>query len=273
MYYYIFCRKHFNTNYMAKIISIVNHKGGVGKTATTANLGGILTKKGYKTLLIDMDAQANLTLALGLVVDIKKTIYQALKGVLDSQYSLPIYTNADGLHVVPSCLDLSAAETELLGVGGRELILSELLATVTNDYDYILIDCPPSMSLLTLNAMTASNSILIPVQTEYLAKMGMDGILKVFNMVKTRLNKKLYVEGILFTIYDGRKNLHVSVTEMIRADYKDICPIFETVIRSSVVIGEAIAEGRDLVNYKPGSLVAKDYIAFCDELLKKDHHE
>ncbi len=153
----------------AKVISVLNHKGGVGKTTTTINLGGALRQKGYKVLLIDLDGQANLTESLGFSAELPQTIYGAMKG----EYDLPIYEHKDGLRVVPSCLDLSAVETELINEAGRELILAHLIKGQKEKFDYILIDCPPSLSLLTLNALTASDRLIIPVQAQFLAMRGM----------------------------------------------------------------------------------------------------
>ena len=153
----------------AKVISVLNHKGGVGKTTTTINLGSALRQKGYKVLLIDLDGQANLTESLGFSAELPQTIYGAMKG----EYDLPIYEHKDGLSVVPSCLDLSAVETELINEAGRELILAHLIKGQKEKFDYILIDCPPSLSLLTLNALTASDRLIIPVQAQFLAMRGM----------------------------------------------------------------------------------------------------
>lgn len=164
----------------AKVISILNHKGGVGKTTTTINLGGALQQKGYKVLLIDLDGQANQTESLGFSPELPKTIYGAMK----SKYSLPIYQHKDGLCIVPSCLDLSAVETELINEAGRELILAHLIKEQKETFDYILIDCPPSLSLLTLNALTASDQLIIPVQAQFLAIRGMAKLMQVVHKVQ-----------------------------------------------------------------------------------------
>lgn len=248
---------------MAKVISILNHKGGVGKTATTANLGAALQSKGLNVLLIDLDGQANLTDSLGLSVNLENTIYEAMRGKIKT---LPIYENKDGLQIVPACLDLSVAETELLSEPGREIILASLLKPLRNNYDYILIDCPPSLSLLTLNAMTASDSLIIPVQAEYLAMRGMAKLTNVIDTVKERLNQDLKIEGILITLYDNRKNLNQSISEMVKEHFKEA--VFNTVIRNNVAIGEATTQGRDVIHYAPKSAGAEDYISLCNEILK-----
>ena len=190
----------------AKVISVLNHKGGVGKTTTTINLGGALRQKGYKVLLIDLDGQANLTESLGFSAELPQTIYGAMKG----EYDLPIYEHKDGLSVVPSCLDLSAVETELINEAGRELILAHLIKGQKEKFDYILIDCPPSLSLLTLNALTASDRLIIPVQAQFLAMRGMAKLMQVVHKVQQRLNSDLSIAGVLITQYDGRKNLNKS---------------------------------------------------------------
>ena len=184
----------------AKVISVLNHKGGVGKTTTTINLGGALRQKGYKVLLIDLDGQANLTESLGFSAELPQTIYGAMKG----EYDLPIYEHKDGLCVVPSCLDLSAVETELINEAGRELILAHLIKGQKEKFDYILIDCPPSLSLLTLNALTASDRLIIPVQAQFLAMRGMAKLMQVVHKVQQRLNSDLSIAGVLITQYDCR---------------------------------------------------------------------
>lgn len=200
----------------AKVISVLNHKGGVGKTTTTINLGGALRQKGYKVLLIDLDGQANLTESLGFSAELPQTIYGAMKG----EYDLPIYEHKDGLSVVPSCLDLSAVETELINEAGRELILAHLIKGQKEKFDYILIDCPPSLSLLTLNALTASDRLIIPVQAQFLAMRGMAKLMQVVHKVQQRLNSDLSIAGVLITQYDGRKNLNKSVSELVQETFQ-----------------------------------------------------
>jgi chromosome partitioning protein len=169
---------------MGKVIGVLNHKGGVGKTATVGNLGAALKLRGFRVLLLDLDGQANLTDSLGLSKETegKETVYEAMRG----RCALPVHENQDGLEVVPSCLDLSAVETELLHEAGREMILKGLLAPLRDEYDFVLIDCPPSLSLLALNAMTAADSLIIPVQAEYLAMRGMGKLRGVVGTVRER---------------------------------------------------------------------------------------
>ena len=245
----------------AKVISVLNHKGGVGKTTTTINLGGALRQKGYKVLLIDLDGQANLTESLGFSAELPQTIYGAMKG----EYDLPIYEHKDGLSVVPSCLDLSAVETELINEAGRELILAHLIKGQKEKFAYILIDCPPSLSLLTLNALTASDRLIIPVQAQFLAMRGMAKLMQVVHKVQQRLNSDLSIAGVLITQYDGRKNLNKSVSELVQETFQG--KVFSTHIRNAITLAEAPTQGQDIFHYAPKSAGAEDYEKVCNELL------
>lgn len=248
---------------MAKVISIINHKGGVGKSVTTANLGAALTIRGYKTLLIDLDGQANLTDILGLSIEMENTIYEAMKG----KCPLPVETNIDGIKVVPSCLDMSAIDTELLQAYAREYILSKLIEPIKKEFDYVLIDCPPSLSLSTINAMTASDSILIPVEAEYLAMRGMAKLTTVIATVQEQLNPKVKIEGIVMTKYNSRKRLNQDTFKTIYEIFQST--VFDTKIRMNVSLGEATAARRDIFRYAPKSAGAEDYNNLCDELLSR----
>ena len=238
----------------AKVISVLNHKGGVGKTTTTINLGGALRQKGYKVLLIDLDGQANLTESLGFSAELPQTIYGAMKG----EYDLPIYEHKDGL-------DLSAVETELINEAGRELILAHLIKGQKEKFDYILIDCPPSLSLLTLNALTASDRLIIPVQAQFLAMRGMAKLMQVVHKVQQRLNSDLSIAGVLITQYDGRKNLNKSVSELVQETFQG--KVFSTHIRNAITLAEAPTQGQDIFHYAPKSAGAEDYEKVCNELL------
>ncbi|MBA7488181.1 MAG: ParA family protein [Prevotella sp.] len=249
---------------MTKIISIINHKGGVGKTTTTANLGGALTQKGYRVLLVDLDGQANLTMSLGLNSDLNETIYSSMKSGKD----FPVYKNKEGLEIVPSCLDLSAIESELINEPGRELILKSLLANIRERYDYILIDCPPSLSLLSLNALTASDGIIIPMQAQYLAMRGMDKLVNIINKVKSRINPSLSIYGILITMYDGRTNLNKSISEVVEETFHG--KVFSSYIRNNISLAEAQANGKDIFHYDSKCNGAADYMNLCNELTKQE---
>ena len=249
---------------MTKIISIINHKGGVGKTTTTANLGGALTQKGYRVLLVDLDGKANLTMSLGLNSDLNETIYSSMKSGKD----FPVYKNKEGLEIVPSCLDLSAIESELINEPGRELILKSLLANIRERYDYILIDCPPSLSLLSLNALTASDGIIIPMQAQYLAMRGMDKLVNIINKVKSRINPSLSIYGILITMYDGRTNLNKSISEVVEETFHG--KVFSSYIRNNISLAEAQANGKDIFHYDSKCNGAADYMNLCNELTKQE---
>ena len=178
---------------------------------------------------------------------------------------MPIYEHKDGLSVVPSCLDLSAVETELINEAGRELILAHLIKGQKEKFDYILIDCPPSLSLLTLNALTASDRLIIPVQAQFLAMRGMAKLMQVVHKVQQRLNSDLSIAGVLITQYDGRKNLNKSVSELVQETFQG--KVFSTHIRNSIALAEAPTQGQDIFHYAPKSAGAEDYEKVCNELL------
>lgn len=242
------------------IISIANHKGGVGKTATAQNLGACLAIKGFKTLLIDLDAQANLSLSFG-VQEAEKSVYEALRG----EMGLPIYPIKDNLDLVPSNLKLSAIEIELLNEAGREFFLKELIDKCKSKYDFILIDCPPSIGVLTVNAFTASDKILIPTEAQFLAVQGIQKLYDVIDIVKKRLNRNLQVLGILITKYDQRTVLEREIKDAV----KNIpaLRIFKTQIRKNVAIPEATYNGQDIFDYQPSANGAEDYLNLTNEII------
>ncbi len=247
---------------MGHIISLLNHKGGVGKTTSAINIGAGLVENGKRALLIDLDPQANLTLSLG-APRIAETIYEAMKG----EAPLTPYTVREGLDIIVSTLDLSGAEMELINEAGREFILRELFEPVRDKYDYILIDCPPSLGLLTLNALTCSDYVYIPLQTQFLALQGLAKIKQVINKVKLRLNKKLEIGGVIATMYDNRKVLNRDVVETMKKYFGDT--VFKTMIRDNVSLAEAPAKRKDIFIYSPNSIGAKDYMALCQEILER----
>lgn len=245
---------------MAKIISILNHKGGVGKTTSAINIGAGLVELGKKVLLIDLDPQANLSLSLGIPRQ-PNTIYEALRG----ESEMEPYTVREGLDVVMSTLDLSGAEMELINEAGREYLLRELCEPVKEDYDYVIIDCPPSLGLLTLNALAASDFVYIPLQTQFLALQGLAKIKQVIDKVKFRLNKKLEIGGVIATMYDSRKILNRDVVDTIKKYFGE--KVFETLIRDNVALAEAPSQRMDIFSYNRQSIGAEDYMNLCKEIL------
>ena len=247
---------------MSKIISLLNHKGGVGKTTSAINIGAGMVELGKRVLLIDLDPQANLSLSLGIPRQ-KYTIYESLRG----ESELVPYTVKEGMDVIMSTLDLSGAEMELINEAGREFIMRELFEPVREDYDYIIIDCPPSLGLLTLNALTSSDYVFIPLQTEFLALQGLTKIKQVIDKVRFRLNKKLQIGGVIATMYDNRKILNREVVETIRKYFGD--KVFNTMIRDNVALAEAPAQRVDIFTYNNRSNGAKDYLDLCREILER----
>ena len=247
---------------MATVVSLLNHKGGVGKTTSAINIGAGLVELGQRVLLVDLDPQANLTLSLGIPRQ-PVTIYESMMGESD----LAPYEVKPGFHVVTSSLDLSSAEMELVNEAGREFILRELFAGVDEDYDFIIIDCPPSLGLLTLNALTSSQQVIIPLQTEFLALQGLAKIKQVIQKVKLRLNKELHISGVLATMYDQRKVLNRDVVETIKKYFGPL--VFDTHVRNNVSLAEAPSQGQDIFTYSRASHGAKDYLKVCKEILDR----
>ena len=255
---------------MGKIISVANQKGGVGKTTTTVNLGTILAKKGKKVLLIDADPQGNATSGLGVEKDVEKSVYDVL--VNDTEIE-DVYqdTMIKNLKVCPSNINLAGAEVELVSMMSREQRLKEKLIKVKDEFDFILIDCPPSLGLVTLNAFTASDSVLIPVQCEYFALEGLGQLLNTINLVKKHLNKSLYIEGALLTMYDIRTNLSNQVVKEVKKYFDN--KVYKTVIPRNVKLSEAPSYGMPITLYDPKSKGAKSYDKFTKEFLKINNKE
>lgn len=249
-------------SFMGIVISLLNHKGGVGKTTSAINIGAGLVELGQRVLLIDLDPQANLTISLGIPRQ-KSTIYEALRGESD----LIPYTHKPNLDVITSSLDLSGAEMELINEAGREYILRELVNQISDDYDYVLLDCPPSLGLLTLNALTSSRYVLIPLQTEFLAVQGLAKIKQVIDKVRMRLNKQLEMSGVVATMYDNRRVLNRDVVETIHKYFGD--KVFKTYIRDTVALAEAPAQRKDIFQYSPRSNGATDYLELSKEILAR----
>ncbi len=250
---------------MGKIVSVANQKGGVGKTTTTVNLSTILAKKGRKVLLIDTDPQGNATSGLGVEKEVEKSIYDVL--VRDTQIEEVLQDTAiKNLKVCPSNINLAGAEVELVTMMSREQRLKEKLTKVKELFDYILIDCPPSLGLITLNAFTASDSVLIPIQCEYFALEGLGQLLNTVELVKKHLNKSLYIEGALLTMYDIRTNLSNQVVKEVKKHFED--KVYKTVIPRNVRLSEAPSYGMPITVYDPRSKGAKSYEKFAKEFIK-----
>jgi chromosome partitioning protein len=255
---------------VGKIISVANQKGGVGKTTTTVNLGTILAKKGKKVLLIDADPQGNASSGLGVEKEVEFSTYDILVGDVEMKDVLQD-TAIKNLKVCPSNISLAGAEVELVSMMSREQRLKEKLEEIKNKFDYILIDCPPSLGLITLNAFTASDSVLIPVQCEYFALEGLGQLLNTINLVKKHLNKSITIEGALLTMYDVRTNLSNQVVKEVKKYFDD--KVYKTVIPRNVRVSEAPSYGMPITEYDPRSKGAKSYVKFAKEFLKTNEEE
>lgn len=250
---------------MAKIIAICNQKGGVGKTTTAINMASCLALAEKKTLLIDSDPQGNTTSGVGLDKgQVTESIYDVILGQM-TVGQVAVATELSGLHILPANIALVGAEIELVSAFSRETRLKEALSQARESYDYIIIDCPPSLGLLTINALTAANSALIPVQCEYYALEGLSQLLNTINLVKQRLNPDLQIEGALLTMYDSRLNLSRQVADEIRKHMSD--KVYSTVINRNVRLSEAPSFGKPIVQYDILSSGAENYLAFTEELL------
>jgi len=248
----------------ATVLCLSNHKGGVGKTCSTCNIGAGLARKGKKVLLIDLDPQANLSLSFGLK-DVEKTIYLTLSG--QCQIDEAIYTITENLDLVPSTLDLAGAEIELSSEPGRELILKERINQICGQYDYVIIDCAPSLGLLTTNALTASHEVYIPLQAQYLSLQGVSKLTAIIEKIQKRLNENLKVGGIFITQYDSRKVLNRDIAEHIGKYFKN--QVLKTRIRDNITLAEAPSKGKDIFRYNPKCHGAEDYESLCNEIISK----
>jgi chromosome partitioning protein len=251
---------------MAKIISIANQKGGVGKTTTTINLSSLLAAAEKKTLLVDIDPQANSSSGLS-ITNHNPSVYEVLVGTKNIK-DVIINTFMPFLDMLPSNINLVGAEIEMVDIENRESLLKKALNEITSSYDYIIIDCPPSLGLLTLNALTSSDSVLIPVQCEYFALEGLGQLLNTINIVKKHFNKDLAIEGVLLTMFDTRLRLSHQVAEEVRKYFGD--KVFNTVINRNVRISEAPSYGKPIILYDAISSGAQNYMALASELLEKN---
>lgn len=250
---------------MSKIIAVVNQKGGVGKTTTAVNVSAILAKKGKKTLLIDADPQGNATSGLGIDKNQEKSVYDVIIDDVNMEEAI-IETSIKNLFVCPSNINLAGAEVELVSIMSRELRLKEKVEKIENEFHYIIIDCPPSLGLLTVNAFTTANSLLIPIQCEYYALEGVGQLMNTINLVKKQLNKSLYIEGVVLTMNDARTNLSTQVIKEVKTYFKD--NVYKTIIPRNVKLSEAPSYGMPISVYAPRSKGARCYEKLTNEIIK-----
>ncbi len=253
---------------MGKIISLANQKGGVGKTTTAINLAASLAALEYKVLLTDADPQANTTSGMGFDLrNIKSSIYDCL---VDDRHpgEVILKTEIEGLDLIPSTIDLVGAEIEMLNMPNREQVLKSVLEKVKKEYDFVLVDCSPSLGLLTVNALTASDSVIIPVQCEYFALEGLGKLLNTIKIIQSRLNKELEIEGFLLTMYDSRLRLSNQVVDEVRRHFEQM--VFDTIIQRNIKLSEAPSFGKPALLYDANSKGAVNYLNLARELLQKN---
>ena len=253
---------------MGRIIAIANQKGGVGKTTTAINLSACLAEKGQKVLAIDMDPQGNMSSGLGLDKDdIDKTIYDMIIGEAEIEEVIQRGT-IENLDILPSNVDLSAVEIELIDVENKEFVVKNSVQKIRDQYDFIIIDCPPSLSLLTINSMTTADSVLVPIQCEYYALEGLSQLIHTVELVKDRLNSGLEIEGVVFTMFDARTNLSLQVVENVRANVKQ--RVYATIIPRNVRLAEAPSHGYPITIYDSKSAGAESYRSLAEEVINRE---
>ncbi|MBQ7444302.1 MAG: ParA family protein [Bacteroidaceae bacterium] len=253
---------------MGKIIALANQKGGVGKTTTSMNLAASLAALEKHVLLIDADPQANASSGLGIdVTEVEGSIYDCLINQMDAREAI-YETDVPGLDVVPSHIDLVGAEIEMLQLPGREEVMKRVLKPVQADYDYILIDCSPSLGLITVNALTAADSVIIPVQCEYFALEGISKLLNTIKIIKSKLNPSLEIEGFLLTMYDSRLRLANQIKDEVQRHFQEL--VFKTVINRNVKLSEAPSHGMPAILYDADSAGARNHLALAQEIIDKD---
>lgn len=256
---------------MGRIIAVANQKGGVGKTTTTINLSACLAELGHKVLVVDVDPQGNTTSGLGIDKEsLEKTIYETMLGECDIKDAI-VHTMVDNLDIFPSNVELAGAEIDLIGVNEREFILRKSLAEVSDMYEFIILDCPPSLSMLTVNAMSAANTVLVPIQCEYYALEGLSQLIHTINLVKKRLNPDLEMEGVVFTMYDARTNLSLQVVENVKENLHQT--IYKTIIPRNIRLAEAPSHGLPINLYDSKSAGAESYRLLAEEVIHRGEEE
>ena len=256
---------------MGRIIAVANQKGGVGKTTTSINLSACLAEAGQKVLVVDVDPQGNTTSGLGVDKNnVENTIYELMLGECTVDEAI-IKNVLDNLDVMPSTVNLAGAEIDLIGVEEREYIIQKEINSVKDNYDFVIVDCPPSLSMLTVNAMTASDTVLVPIQCEYYALEGLSQLIHTINLVKKRLNPDLEMEGVVFTMYDARTNLSLQVVENVKENLKQT--IYKTIIPRNIRLAEAPSHGVPINIYDPKSAGAESYRLLADEVIHRGEDE
>lgn len=254
---------------MGKSYAIFNQKGGVGKTTTNINLGACLARKGKRVLLVDIDPQGNTTSGLGLVKrELRDTLYEALTMEEYDVHKAVYHTGTKNLDIIPASVDLSGAEVELIQIFGREILLRNVLAQVKDEYDFIFIDCPPSLGLLTVNALVAADGVIIPIQCEFYALEGVSQLMKTVELVRREMNRNLQITGVILSMFDGRTNLGLQVVQEVKRFFGN--KVFKTVIPKNVRLAEAPSYGLSIVDYDPSSKGAKAYKKLADEFVQRE---
>lgn len=255
----------FEVNKVSKIIAVANQKGGVGKTTTSVNLGAGMASLGKRVLLVDIDPQGNTTSGVGInKADVAHCIYDVLIEEIHPKEAI-VETNIQGLHLIPATIQLAGAEIELVSTISREVRLKKSLQLVKHEYDYILIDCPPSLGMLTINSLTASDSVIIPIQCEYYALEGLSQLLNTIRLVQKHLNTSLEIEGVLLTMFDARTNLGIQVIEEVKKYFQQ--KVYRTIIPRNIRLSEAPSHGQSIITYDPRSRGAEVYLELAKEVV------